>query len=330
LKSTLVIYVILTLIFFAGCNGGVEQKAPVGKELLSVDFQENQTLRYKFVSRRDIELNWGQMQRGDKKAAPKIDKSFESFEIIVAFSPIKVDPYSLSTIKATCESVKIQRRGLRGPRTDAVQYLKGKSYTFDIDAAGRIKDYSQLNTLIRETALKAFRKKNKKEKIKDADMVSDFIATQRFVWDAVSSIKKPVKGVSPGESWESKLWVPSPMVMRKARNVTYTLEQMRESEKGRIAVIRSDYSIAESVPSDWPKPYPSGRFQMKGTFGFLVKYKLLDLKGSGEELFNIDTGRIQSARQNYKMLLRASMLLPLGPKPEITIRQNLTTQLLDN
>jgi hypothetical protein len=121
--------------------------------------------------------------------------------------------------------------------------------------------------------------------------------------------------------------VPTPMVMRKARDVTYTLDEIRQSEGGRLAVIRSTYKLAESVPSSWPIPY-TGTFQMSGPFGFFRGYDVLELKGSGEELFNIESGRIEKYNQQYLMQIEAALPAPLGPKPRITIKQNITMQLL--
>jgi hypothetical protein len=119
------------------------------------------------------------------------------------------------------------------------------------------------------------------------------------------------------------------MVMRKARDVTYTLDEIRQTDKGRLAVIRSTYEKTESIPDRWtPWPY-TGRFQMSGTFGFLRGYKILDLQGQGEELFNIDAGRIEQYNQQYQVQLEASMLMGIKVNPRITIKQNLTMQLLE-
>ena len=133
-----------------------------------------------------------------------------------------------------------------------------------------------------------------------------------------------------GQSWQSKLFIPTPMVMQAAREVTYTLKEIRETAGGRLAVISSSYSPSESVPSDWPVPYV-GRYRVKGQFGFLGAYRVVDLQGQGEELFNLDTGRIEQYKQAYKMKVSASFPLPLpGAKPEINIDQKLTMQLLEN
>jgi hypothetical protein len=113
------------------------------------------------------------------------------------------------------------------------------------------------------------------------------------------------------------------MVMRKARDVTYTLKEIRPGERGRLAVIGSTHKAAESAPHSWPIPY-SGRFMMAGTFGFLSGYKLLELDGTGEELFNMTTGRTERYSHQYQMKLRASIPLGIDARPLITIKQNIS------
>ena len=159
-------------------------------------------------------------------------------------------------------------------------------------------------------------------------MVGDFIASQWFLWDTVSSIENPAVGVAVGQSWRSKLWTPVPMVVRKARDVTYRLDEIRQTDAGREAVITSTFGLAEKAPSGWPVPY-AGRFQMSGTFGFLGAYQVLGLEGTGQERFNIDAGRIEAAEQKYTLRMKAS-LPPMGLRanPYITIEQTLTTEWL--
>jgi len=118
--------------------------------------------------------------------------------------------------------------------------------------------------------------------------------------------------------------------MRIARNVTYKLEEIRSTKEGRIAVIHSSYSLADSVPKNWPVPY-YGRFRVRGRFGLYRDYKVLNLHGQGEELFNIDKGRIEQYNQSYRMQIAAS--LPFGlidATPQINIKQSLTMKLLEN
>jgi len=322
LRRVLTIIAVFALSILAGCAGAVREG-----ELLTVHFQEGQTLRYQFVSSRDVEIDWDPTASGPKPPKDRVNKSSESMRMVVAYRPIEVDPYGLTTIEAKCESVKVQRGGKRQQR-DAVESLPGKTFTFKVSPTGKIEDYSQLDELIRETGKKAFDASSKRGRIKNPDMISDFIATQWFLWDSVSSIEKPSEGVSVGAGWASQLSVPTPMVMRKARDVTYSLDEIRESEKGRLAVIHSSYSLAESVPRSWPVPY-TGRFQMRGRFGFLRSYKVLNFEGEGEELFNIDAGRAEQYDQRFVLELEASLPMALDVSPRITIDQKLTMKLLE-
>jgi hypothetical protein len=253
-------------------------------------------------------------------------------EMVVAYTPLRINPYGLTTIQATCESVKVHRTSSRRQKShsnDVVRSLAGKTFTLTISPSGRIEDYSQLNKLIRQTGEKAFRKNTKRGKIKNPDMTADFIASQWFLWDSISSITKPAEGIKTGQTWKSKLSVPTPMVVRKARTVTYTLDQIRPTKNGRLAVIRSSYEPAKSIPDNWPMPYPDGRFQMSGTFGFLRGYNIRDLHGNGEELFNIDKGRIEQYNQQYEVNFDASFPFAIGVSTTLTIKQKLTMQLLE-
>jgi hypothetical protein len=119
------------------------------------------------------------------------------------------------------------------------------------------------------------------------------------------------------------------MFLFTARDVNYTLAEIRqEPNDGRIAVINSSYSPFYPTPSEWPLPYTE-IFQMSGMFGFLRGYKVLDLQGSGQEFFNIDAGRIERSNQQWTMHVSASLPLELGPKPQITIKQTLTMEMVE-
>jgi hypothetical protein len=306
-------------------------KAAAGKPVLfTVDFQPGQTLRYKFGSTRTIAVDW------DSRAASganKVQKQLEQLEMVVAYTPVEVDPYGVSTIRAVCESVQATRGGGPGRRTfgpDAVESAQGKPFTIKVDARGQITDDSELKSLVQEMGKKAFRAGAEGRRIKEPDMIGDFIAGQWFLWDAVSSIEQPAAGISLGQTWPSQLPVPTPMVMRKARDVTYRLEEVRQTDAGRVAVIKSTYTLAKMAPASWPIPY-SGRFQMAGTFGFLGSYQVLALQGEGQELFNLDAGRVENRRQKYTVEMDAS-LPPMGiqASPHVRIEQTLTMERMDS
>ena len=330
MKATLLILTALVLSILAGCKptAGEEELLGESGELFTVDFQAGQTLRYKFVSGREITVDWDTTAKASRSRRPVSDKSSESLEIIMAYTPIEIDPYGLTTVKAVCELVKVARS--KGPGRDAVESLAGRTFTLAVGPTGKIEDYSQLDELLKEIGKKAFRANTDQGRIKEPDMIGDVVATQWFLWDAVSSIDKPSQGLAVGQSWKSKLSVPTPMVMRKARDVTYKLDEIRPGEKGRLAVISSSYQIADSAPREWPIPY-SGTFQVAGAFGFYRNYQVLSLQGRGEELFNLDAGRTEQYKQQYEMQLKTSLLIPLpGVNPKITIKQNLTMNLLED
>lgn len=330
MKATLLILTALVLSVLAGCQPTAGEDKLPGEpgELLTVDFQAGETLRYKFVSGREITVDWDTTAAKSRSGRPVSDKSSESLEIIMAYTPVEINPYGLTTVKAVCESVKVARS--KGPGRDAVETLAGRTFTLAVGPTGKIEDNSQLDELLKEIGEKVFRANTDMGRIKEPDMIADVVATQWFLWDAVSSLKQPSRGAAIGQSWNSKLSVPTPMVMRKARDVTYSLDEIRPSEKGRLAMISSSYKIADSAPREWPIPY-SGTFQVAGAYGFYRNYQVLSLQGRGEELFNIDAGRTEQYKQQYEMQLSASMLLPLaGVNPKITIKQNLTMNLLDN
>ena len=327
LKTTLTAVIIIGLSIFAGCNSVGNSAA--NKNLLTVDFQKAHVLRYKFTSKKDIIMDWGKASKGKKQGKNKIDKSFETMEMIISYTPTDVNPYGLTTIEAKCESIKIKRSKSKARRSsgkDAVETAAGETFTFKVGPTGKIEDYSQLNKLIHKLGKNAFRKKSNRGRVKEPDMIADFIASQWFLWDSVSSIEN-FDGISIGQSWKSKLSAPTPMVMKTARDVIYTLKEIRQTEKGQIAVITSSYSLADSAPQNWPMPY-SGKFRMSGMFGFLRGYKALSLQGKGEELFNIDSGQIEKYNQNYQLQIEAVFPMALGENPKITIEQTLTMQLI--
>ncbi len=332
MKKILFLIGALALGAVAGCNG-----VGGGRKLISVDFKQGETLRYKFVSSRDIDIDWDPSQSKTGMGKSKSTAYKESLELVMAYAPVEIDPYGLTTVKATCESAKVKRTSTKARRKDAVETLVGKTFTLKVSPNGRIADYSELNELVRELGDKAFRPGRRQGRIKEPDMISDFWASQWFLWDAVSSIPNAADGVEAGQSWMSRLFVPTPMVLRKGRDVTYTLDEIRETEKGQVAVISSSYALSESVPKGWsdlepdgwPIPY-SGRFQMSGTFGFLRGYKVIELQGSGEELFNIDAGRTEQYNQDYQVTFSAKFPAGIGANPLIAIKQKLTMKLLED
>ena len=322
-----IIFTLFTLSILYGCSNQYAIKSP-NKEhvLLTVDFHEGRTLRYEFVSDRETNIDWTSAESSSGNNEPVVDKSTEKLDLIMAYTPIKIDLYGLTTIKAECQAAKVTRT--KDTQKDAAEYFSGKSYTFTADSTGKIHDYSQLEDLIKQVAEKAFIDEPELGRIKQPDMIGDFIAAQWFLWDSISSIKNPSQGVSIGQSWTSKLSVPTPMISRLARNVTYKLDELRQNDNESVAVISSTYSKSDSVPSEWPVPY-KGRIRMRGTFGLLQSYKLIDLTGNGQELFNLDSGQIQEYNQQYNIIIQASFPMGISVKPIINIKQTISMKLIE-
>ena len=329
LRTALTILTLFAFCTLAGCANAEKGTAKGDDNILTVDFVQGQILQYRFVAKRDITIEWdpeGKMSKPGKKAT---ETSTESLDIVMAYTPVEVDPFGLTTIKAVCKSAKVSRTK-RTPATggkDAAEYFAGKTYTFKVGPTGKIEDASELDNVIKQVGEKAFRPNSSRGRIKDPEMISDFVATQWFLWDSISSIDTKSDALKPGHSWKSKLSLPSPIVMRQARDVVYTLKEIHPTHQGRVATIASSYSLSDSTPNSWPIPY-SGTFQVSGTFGFLGGYKLLSVSGRGEEKFNIDTGQTEQYNQQYEMKISSVIPLGISAKPQITIRQTITAEKL--
>jgi hypothetical protein len=310
-----------------GCGGLAQQDTGL---LLSVDWEEGQTLRYKFVSERNMTVDWGQMGKKDAQPASKLAEYTESLEMVMAYTPLEIDPYGLTTIKAECESVRTYRmyEGASGTRgQDAANSMAKKSFTLKVAPNGRIEDRSGLRKFLYEAGENSFRQTSA-GRVKDPDMIADVLASQWFLWDAVSSIAKAASGVNVGDTWQSVVSVPTPMILKEGRTVTYELAEVRDANDGKIAVIKSTYALAPHEEFPWPVPY-QGSFLPGRTFGFLQSYKVEELSGSGEELFNVTKGRIESYSQNYDTKMTAGLMFRLPGRVPIDIKQKLTMELLD-
>ena len=245
MKTLYIHLALLALFVITGCNG------PGKRELFTVDFHKDTSLSYKFVSSREIEIDIGQGDTKTDRRRDKFNKTTESMEMVVTYTPLEIDDYGLTTIEAEIESVNVERSSRQAQRSkakDAVESLAGKSFTFTVSPTGSIEDYSQIQQLIQDAGTRAFRQNSDRGRIKEPDMIADFIATQWFLWDSIASIENPAKGIAVGDSWQSKLSVPTPMVMHKARDVTYTFDEIRTAPIGRFAVIKSVFSPSKSGP----------------------------------------------------------------------------------
>lgn len=312
---------IFLLSIITGCGNNNLKSHGAKGVLLTVDFQDGKTLRYRFVSERETVVDWNPGNNAAGNSGSSLNRTSEKLDLVIAYTPVKINPYGLTTIQATCEEAKVSRSV--GSPKDAAEYFKGTTFNFTVDSSGKIYDYSELNELIKQTAQKAFSSATGDNRIKEPDMIGDFIAAQWFFWDSIASIPNASRGVNIGQSWTSKLSVPTPMVSRLARDVTYKLDEIQNDENTKFAVINSTYKNSNSVPQNWPVPF-TGKFQMRGTFGFLGGYKLLDLAGQGHELFNIDLGQIEENNQQYDMIIEASVPIGISVNPIINIKQTIS------
>jgi len=326
LKKIAALIAVVVLTILSGCAEPISSA-----DFFTVDFEKGQTLRYEIVSNRHISIGWKQSEDERKRRPSKPENYYEFAKMVFSYKPIEVNPYGFTTIEAKCESAEVSRYSRRnkgGKGRDALQSVVGRTFTILVGPNGKLKDLADVERVARIGGKKAFRTRRNGGRVKEPDMVGDFIATQWFLWDSISSIDNPDRGVEPGQQWQSQLSVPLPMIVKQARNVTYSLDKVEETEQGRIAIIKSEYSYAPTIEGNWPIPYPDGSVRMSGTFGFLRDYKVLGLSGEGTEQFNITKGRTKSYHQKYTIQLEASMPISISAKPLIDIEQNLKMKLL--
>ena len=322
LKLVCATIVLLTL---AGCREGAK------KEFLVVEFKPDTPLEYKFVSERNITLD---LKTADPKMAgrSKPQTMSEKLELVILYEPVEVDPYGLTTIKGTCKSAKVTRKSFTGKSTvsDAAEQLAGETFLIKLTPAGRIADYSSLTEVVQRVGEKAFATKSvRMGRIKEPDMLHDFIAMQWYLWDSVSTIDEPLKGVEKGQTWTADQLIPLPISLKAVRQTTYTYDGAEETEEGRKAIISSSYGLSDGELQNWPKPYAGG-YSQRGMFGFLRGYNLESLEGSGRQVFNIDTGVVEKDQQEYKLTMSAAFLLALGDTtPFLTIDQKISAELLN-
>lgn len=318
-------------VLFCGCQEGQKAVSSDSDEnlLLSIDFKPNSQLAYKIVSERQVllDLDPSGANSRDGKGSGSVQNITERLEMGFVYKPIEIDPYGYSVIEAQCIDAKVGRSsGLSRAQNkkDAAEFLVNKTFTLKITPTGKVVDYSSLEALIKELGEKAFGS-SAKTRVKDSDMIMDFIATQWNIWDSVASIKNPVKGIKKGQKWNSKLLAPMPFVAKIGRDVEYQLKDFNSS----TAEIVSSYKLSSSPP-DTPMPY-TGSFQMRGTFGFLQGYQVLSIEGSGSQIFDVEKGLIKTDTQQYQAKVKAS-IFGLGRdsiEPNIIINQTITMTLVE-
>jgi hypothetical protein len=333
LRKITIFSLIAYLLIVAGCS------SPSGNMLLSVDFPQDETLTYKFKTNRNVVLNLE--GEPEAKKSGKDQKTTEGIEMVVAYTPKGTDLYGNTTIEAVCKSINANRQTFTSrsdAKSDAVNHLKGKSWTFSINPAGEIQDYSQMHALAEELGARAITESGKR-RIKDPDLIWDFVATQWFMWDELASNKNLHNGVDPGQSWKSILPVPFAVRLPAERHVRYTVDP-QQSPDDPVVTILSSYELRsyeqkgerlvfDSALPQMPKPY-EGSFQTKGMFGFLRDYKAESLTGEGVAKYNMDSGILLIANQKYEIDMTAGFMFPLGnTTPVLKIDQTIDVELVD-
>lgn len=309
----------------AGCGGPAR---PVADNLLVVEFTENQPLRYRLHSERQVKIEL----TGDKPSETRA--ATETMDLVMRITPVDVNPFGLTTLQFTCESADVTRTSFTGKpgSPDALESLEGQSYTVQVSPTGRLETSDAFEAMLRQVADKSFAEsRNANLRVKDPDMVFDWIVFQLYLWDAVASIQNPLAGVEPNDVWTSRMLAPWPVPITNmpARLVTYKLDEIRQTPAGREAVIASDYALAQE-PVTFPIPY-EGRFQIRGSlFSVMHSYRHQSLEGSGTQVFNMDTGTLIEDRQQYTLTSTADFILPLGNSlPVLTINQEFSARLLN-
>ena len=299
---------------------------------LLLNFEEDVPVTYQLISTRQVTIDLTSGSSG-KKSKPQTTS--ETLNLVVTYTPTDVDPFGLTTIAAECKSAKVTRSSISGRRnaTDAMEQLTGKKFTLQLSPTGQIADDTDLRRITQELGEKAFATAGEgAQRIKNPDMISDFIVMQWHLWDSTSTVEEPLDGMEPGKKWQVEQWIPWPIPVNSlpSRLTTYTLDSFStEENQPKKAVIKSKYEISETKKQDFPFPY-EGRFQMRGLMGFLRNYKFLSLDGGGTQIFNMNDGLIESDQQHYTMKVNATFMLPLGDSlPVLDVDQKITIKRID-
>ena len=339
LKGNQQVRKLLTFIFLASFIFAVGCGKPSGSILLNVDFDEDKPLTYRFVTNRDVVLELAGEDAG--KNSSNEQSTTEGLEMVIAYKPLGTDVYGNITVQAECQSAKVTRKSFTNrseTQDDPVGKLSGRTWTFVVNSAGQIQDYSGLDAIVKELGASAITE-NGQRRIKGPDMIWDFVATQWFLWDAIASNNKMSAGVDPGQGWESLTSVPFAVRLPVERVVQYSIPAEQDAANSLIT-INSTYSfrgyeekdgklVFNSKIPQLPSPY-EGAFQTKGMFGFLRDYKADNLTGGGQAVYDLSKGRLISDHQQYKMDMTAGFMFPLGnTKPVLKVNQTIDIELVE-
>jgi hypothetical protein len=299
-------------------------------ELLVVNFEQNQPLRYRMISQRETRID---LAGGGSAQKSQPQTMTEQLELVMVYTPVEVDPFGLTTLKVTCESAKVTRTSFSGRQAglDAVESLPEMSFTLELTPTGQINDMTEFKQVVRQLGDKAFADvRQSAGRVKNPDMISDFIAMQWYVWDSIASVDDQTSGLSAGKTWKTRQLLPwpSPVPNPPTRITTFKLDKIVDEDQQRKAHITSTYELTEDYLKDIPLAY-EGSFQMRGLFGFLRRYQFESMQGGGSQIFNIDTGVLEKDDQHYTMQVSADFMLLLGDsKPMLQVNQTVSIELL--
>ena len=312
------------MLCFAGCRDSVKSSPD---NWLLVSFEKDVPITYRMVSERETEID---LTSGDPKKKSRPQTTTEKLELVIVYTPVVVDPFGLSTLKVECDSVKVTRSGFSGKKSasDAMESLTGKSFTLNLTPTGKMADISDLERIAAELGEDSFSKGRQNTRIKNPDMISDFLAMQQYLWGAGSAISNQMD-LKEGDTWQTQQTIPWPVPIYPppGRTTTYTLESIGAEDLSRRATIKSTYAMSETPIEEYIRPYEEGNFQMRGLFGFLRNFQFKHIEGAGTQVFNIDDGLVESDRQQYLLDVTASFMLPLGDSlPVLTVKQKISIE----
>jgi hypothetical protein len=314
------------------CLAGCQDSAKSSPDnWLLVSFEKDVPITYRMVSERTTEID---LTTGDPKKKSRPQTTTEKLELVMVYTPVVVDPFGLSTLKVECESAKVTRSGFSGKRSasDAMETLTGKSFTLKLTPTGKIADITDLERIAAELGEASFSDSKQNTRIKNPDMIGDFLAMQQYLWAAGSAISNQLD-LKEGDTWQTQQSIPWPVPSYPppARTTTYTLESITtEEDMPRKAAINSTYAMSETPIEDYIRPYEKGKFQMRGLFGFLRNFQFKHIEGTGTQVFNIDDGLVESDRQQYLLNVIATFMLPLGDSlPVLKIDQKISIERIE-
>ena len=310
---------VLSMVWLSGC---------AQPKYMTVEFNQAKPIKYKYKAKRTLELSF----QGEKGDPAKKQVTNEKLEYVLEYKALGQDVSGLQRVHAKCISANVERDSTVGSvrqRTDAVESLEGKEWEFSINPLGDISDYSQMEKVARDVSESAF-SDTSKQRIKNPDMIWDFVDSQWFMWDVVSSYPNPDKGVSVGAKWDSLVSLPFVLPLKYGRGVEYELTSIEPIADQNIAHINSVYSVEEQRPDIMPDVYGDGSFMMRGTFGFLRGYKVLGFDGTGKVDYNLTNGVMLKNEQQFKIEMSALMSFPLPDViPTINIVQSMSCELVE-